>query len=96
MDLALLEHCVRNDLGSTSARVMAVQKPLKIIFSNWDQNKTDELVMENHPDHPEMGTRTVSFGKEIYIEADDFMEDPPRKYFRLRPDAEKRRRYHPQ
>ena len=90
VDLALLEHCVRNDLGSTSARVMAVQKPLKIVFSNWEQGKTDELTMENHPEHPEMGTRIVSFGKEIYIEADDFMEDPPRKFFRLRPDAEVR------
>ncbi|NLC32472.1 MAG: glutamine--tRNA ligase/YqeY domain fusion protein [Clostridiales bacterium] len=90
VDLAMLEYCVRDDLGSTSARVMAVQKPLKIIFSNWDENKTDHLMMENHPEHPEMGTRNVSFGKEIYIDADDFMEDPPKKFFRLRPGSEVR------
>lgn len=69
---------------------MAVQKPLKIILTNWDEGRTDTLTMENHPDHPEMGSREVSFGRELYIEADDFMEDPPKKFFRLRPEGEVR------
>ena len=90
VDLALLEHCLRDDLGGKAPRVMAVQKPLKIILTNWDEGRTDTLSMENHPDHPEMGSREVSFGRELYIEADDFMEDPPKKFFRLRPEGEVR------
>ena len=90
VDLALLEHCLRDDLGGKAPRVMAVQKPLKIILTNWDEGRTDTLTMENHPDHPEMGSREVSFGRELYIEADDFMEDPPKKFFRLRPEGEVR------
>lgn len=90
VDFGLLEYCVRSDLGSKAPRVMAVQKPLKVILTNWEEGKTDILSMENHPDHPELGTREVSFGRELYIEADDFMEDPPKKFFRLRPDGEVR------
>ncbi len=90
VDLALLEHCLRDDLGGKAPRVMAVQKPLKIILTNWDEGRTDTLTMENHPDHPEMGCREVIFGQELYIEADDFMEDPPKKFFRLRPEGEVR------
>ncbi len=90
VDFALLEHCVRNDLGQSAPRVMAVQRPLKVILTNWDAAKTDMLEMENHPDHPELGTRQVPFGRELYIDADDFMEDPPKKFFRLRPDGEVR------
>jgi len=90
VDFALLEHCVRNNLGGSAPRVMAVQRPLKVILSNWEAGKTDMLEMENHPDHSELGTRPLPFGKELYIDADDFMEDPPKKFFRLRPDGEVR------
>ncbi len=90
VDLALLEYCVRADLGAKAPRLMAVQKPLKVVLSNWPEGKTDVLEMENHPDHPEFGHRKVSFGKTLYIDADDFMEDPPKKFFRLRPDGEVR------
>ena len=90
VDFALLEHCVRSDLGDSAPRVMAVQRPLKVILSNWEVGETDMLEMENHPDHPELGTRSIPFGRELYIDADDFMEDPPKKFFRLRPDGEVR------
>lgn len=90
VDLAFLEYCVRGDLGGKAPRMMAVQKPLKIILTNWEEGKTDTLMMENHPDHPEMGSREVSFGAELYIDSDDFMEDPPKKFFRLRPQGEVR------
>ncbi len=90
VDVALLEHCVRNDLGGSAPRVMAVQRPLKVILSNWEAGKVDMLDMENHPDQPELGTRSIPFGRELYIDADDFMEDPPKKFFRLRPDGEVR------
>ena len=90
VDLALLEYCVRDDLGGKAPRVMAVQKPLKIILTNWEDGKTDVLSMENHPDHPELGKREVTFSHELFIEADDFMEDPPKKFFRLRPHGEVR------
>ncbi|MDI9519826.1 MAG: glutamine--tRNA ligase/YqeY domain fusion protein [Bacillota bacterium] len=90
VDFGLLEFCVRNDLGSKAPRVMAVLNPLKVVFSNWEEGKTDELVQENHPDHPEFGTRTVTMGHTIYIEQEDFMEDPPRKFFRLKPGGEVR------
>ncbi len=90
VEFALLEYCVRNDLGAKVPRMMAVQKPIKVVLSNWPADKTDELPIEYHPDHPEFGERMVSFGKELYIEADDFMEDPPKKFFRLRPGGEVR------
>ncbi|NLD34411.1 MAG: glutamine--tRNA ligase/YqeY domain fusion protein [Clostridiales bacterium] len=90
VDLALLEYCVRNDLGAKVPRMMAVQKPLKVVLNNWPAEKTDQLPIEYHPDHPEFGERMVSFGKELYIETDDFMEDPPKKFFRLRPGGEVR------
>ncbi len=92
VDLALLEHCVREDLGGKAPRAMAVLKPLKVILTNWPQDKRDELVMENHPDHPQMGTHTTVLTREIYVERDDFMENPPKKYFRLFPGNEVRLR----
>lgn len=92
VDFALLEHCIRNDLGSSAPRVMAVLDPLKVVLSNWDEGKVDFLECENHPDHPEMGSRKVAFGHEIYIEREDFMEDPPGKFFRLKPGGEVRLR----
>ena len=83
VDFALLEHCVRNSLSETAPRAMAVLRPLKIVLDNWPEDKTDELPIENHPGHPEMGERTVTLTKELYIEQEDFMEVPARKYFRL-------------
>ncbi len=83
VDLALLEHCVREDLGETVPRAMAVLKPLKVVLTNWPEDFRDELPMENHPAHPEMGGHTSVMTKELYIEQEDFMEVPARKYFRL-------------
>ena len=90
VDFGLLEYCVRNDLGSKAPRLMAVEKPLKVVLSNWGESEVDTLDIELHPDHPEFGRRQVTFGKELYIEQDDFMVDPPKKFFRLRPDGEVR------
>ncbi|NLB38049.1 MAG: glutamine--tRNA ligase, partial [Clostridiales bacterium] len=90
VDYALLEHCVRNDLGDKAPRVMAVLKPLKVILTNWPEGKVDTLTMENHPEHPDMGERQVSFGRELWIDQDDFMENPPKKFFRLSPGNEVR------
>ncbi|MDD3411233.1 MAG: glutamine--tRNA ligase/YqeY domain fusion protein [Eubacteriales bacterium] len=83
VDLALLEHCVREDLGGKARRAMAVLRPLKLVFTNWPEDKRDELPIENHPDHPEWGTHNVTFTHEAYIEREDFMEVPAKKYFRL-------------
>jgi glutaminyl-tRNA synthetase len=83
VDFALLEHCVRESLSESAPRAMAVLRPLKVVLDNWPDNKTDELPIENHPNHPEMGERTVTFGKVLYIEREDFMEVPAHKYFRL-------------
>lgn len=90
VDFALLEHCVRENLGDTAPRSMAVLKPLKVTITNWDEGRTEELTLENHPDHPEMGERTLHFTKHIFIEQDDFMEEPPKKFFRLKPEGEVR------
>ncbi|MBQ6173588.1 MAG: glutamine--tRNA ligase/YqeY domain fusion protein [Clostridia bacterium] len=90
VDLALLESCVRDSLGETSPRAMAVLRPLKVVLTNWPEGETKTLTMENHPDHPEMGTHTVTLGRELYIEQDDFMEVPVRKYQRMFPGNEVR------
>ncbi len=90
VDYAMLEHCVRDDLGDRVPRAMAVLNPLKVILTNWPEDKVDTLPMENHPDHPEMGARNVTLSREIWIEREDFMEDAPKKYFRLKPDGEVR------
>ena len=90
VDAAVLESCVRDDLGEKSARVMAVLRPLKVILTNWPEGQTKEITVENHPDHPEMGTHTITFGREIYIEQDDFMEVPEKKYMRMFPGNEVR------
>ncbi len=86
----LLDHCVREALADSAPRAMAVLNPLKITFTNWEEGKVDELTVENHPDHPEMGTRTVRFTKHAYIEREDFMEEPVKKFFRLAPGKEVR------
>ncbi len=90
VDLALLEHCVREDLNEHARRAMAVVRPLKVVLDNWPEDKVDALTMENHPQHPEMGSHTVDFTRELYIEQEDFMENPPKKFFRLFPGGEVR------
>lgn len=90
VEYAMLEHCVREDLGGKAPRAMAVVSPLKIVLTNWEEGKTETLKIENHPDHPELGEREVTISREVYIDADDFMEEPPKKFFRLKPDGEVR------
>ncbi len=90
VDYALLEFCVRDELSRKAPRAMAVLRPLKVIVDNYPDGKTEDLEIELHPDRPELGTRTVTFSKELYIEREDFMENPPKGYFRLCPDKEVR------
>ena len=85
IDVSLLEFFVREDLNRLATRVMAVFEPLKVVITNWPEDKTEVCKVENNPEDPEGGHREINFGKEIYIEAGDFMEDPPAKYFRLKP-----------
>lgn len=92
VDIALLEHCVRDDLGERAPRAMAVLRPLRMVIDNYPDDKTEEIECANHPQKPDMGTRKVPFSREIYIESDDFMEDPPKKYKRLGPGREVRLR----
>ncbi len=93
IDVALLEHSVREDLNKKANRVMAVLRPLKVIITNYPDDKVEELDAINNPEDPAMGTRKIPFSKIIYIEKDDFMENPPKKYFRLSPGNEVRLRY---
>ena len=86
----LLEACVREDMGDRCPRTMAVLNPLKVTFENWPADKVDELEVEYHPDHPEMGTRKLHFTRTCYIEREDFMEEPVKKFFRLAPGKEVR------
>ncbi|TWH52115.1 glutamine--tRNA ligase/YqeY domain fusion protein [Sporomusa sp. KB1] len=90
VDVAMLEHCIREDLNTKAPRVMGVLKPLKVIIDNYPADQVEELVAENNPENPAMGSRTMPFSREIYIEQDDFMEDPPKKFFRLAPGKEVR------
>ena len=90
VDGALLEACVRDALGNTAPRGMAVLHPIPVTFVNWEEGKVIDVEMENHPDHPEMGARTLHFTKRAFIDADDFMLDPPKKFFRLSPGKEVR------
>jgi glutaminyl-tRNA synthetase len=93
IDVALLEHSLREDLNKHAQRVMAVLKPLKVVITNYPDNKTEELEAVNNPEDEAMGKRIVPFSKTIFIERDDFMEDPPKKFFRLSPGNEVRLRY---
>ncbi len=93
IDMTVLENCVREDLDYTTRRVMAVLKPLKVVITNYPDGQSEELDAAYHPNQPEMGSRKVPFSKVIYIEQDDFMEDPPKKFFRLGPGREVRLRY---
>jgi glutaminyl-tRNA synthetase len=93
VDLALLEHCVRTDLNRTAERRMGVLRPLKVVIENYPEGETENLEAVNNPEDPGAGTRRVPFARELYIERDDFMEDPPKKFFRLAPGREVRLRY---
>jgi len=93
VDIALLEHCVREDLNKTSPRVMAVLRPLKVIIDNYPQGLVEEMEAVNNPEDLSAGTRKVPFSQELYIERDDFMENPPKKFYRLAPGREVRLRY---
>lgn len=90
VDLALFEHCIREDLGEKAPRMMAVLEPLKVVITNWPQDKTEMLELENLPGNESAGTRQVPFDREIYIEQEDFMEEPPKKFHRLAPGQEVR------
>ncbi len=90
VDFALLEHCVREDLNRTSPRVMAVVHPLKLVIENYPEDQVEELTAENNPGDPDAGSRQIPFSRVLYIEKDDFMEDPPKKFFRLAPGREVR------
>ncbi|MDD4600127.1 Glutamine--tRNA ligase [bioreactor metagenome] len=93
VDIAMLEHCIREDLNAKAPRVMAVLRPIKLILDNYPEGQIEQLEAENNPENPEMGTRTIPFSRELYIEQDDFMEDPPKKFFRLTPGKEVRLKY---
>ena len=93
VDIALLEHCLREDLNKTSPRVMAVLRPLKVVIDNYPEGQTEELDAVNNPEDADAGTRKVPFSRELYIEREDFMEEPPKKFFRLAPGREVRLRY---
>ena len=93
IDIALLEHCLREDLNKTSNRVMAVLRPLKVVIDNYPEGDEEWMDAINNPEDPDAGIRKVPFSKVIYIEQDDFMEEPPKKFFRLGPGREVRLRY---
>lgn len=90
VDEAMLEHYVREDLKLTSPRTMGILRPLKVVITNYPEDQSELLDAENNPENEEMGTRKIPFSREIYVEQDDFMENPPKKYFRLFPDNEVR------
>src|SRR5262249_1313425 len=93
IELAMLEHYLREDLNKRAPRVMAVLRPLKVVITNYPEGQVEELDAVNNPEDPIAGTRKVPFSRELYIERDDFMETPPPKYFRLRPGGEVRLKY---
>ncbi|MBM3156516.1 MAG: glutamine--tRNA ligase/YqeY domain fusion protein [Chloroflexi bacterium] len=93
IDIALLEHCIREDLNKRAPRVMAVLKPLRVVIDNYPEEQVEELEAVNNPEDPGMGTRKVPFSRVLYIERDDFMERPPKEFFRLAPGREVRLRY---
>jgi len=93
VDIAMLEYCIREDLNKTAPRVMGVLRPLKVVITNYPEGQEEELDAINNPEDPSMGTRKAPFSRVIYIEQEDFKEDPPKKYFRLAPGREVRLRY---
>lgn len=93
VDIALLEHCLREDLNKRAPRAMAVLRPLRVVIENYPEGRVEEMEAINNPEDPSMGTRRVPFSRVLYIEEDDFREDPPPKYYRLAPGREVRLRY---
>jgi glutaminyl-tRNA synthetase len=93
VEVSLLEYCLREELNRTAPRVMAVLRPLKVVLLNYPENQVEQLDAVNNPEDPEAGVRPAPFSRELYIERDDFMEDPPKKFFRLAPGREVRLRY---
>jgi len=93
VDVGMFEFCIREVLNQTSLRRMAVLRPLKVVIENYPEGQVEEIEAVNHPDDPQAGTRRVAFSRELYIERDDFMENPPKKFFRLSPGNEVRLRY---
>jgi glutaminyl-tRNA synthetase len=93
VDIALLEYCIREQLNRIAPRAMGVLRPLKVIIDNYPEGQVEELDAINNPEDPDMGTRKTPFSRELYIEQDDFMEEPPKKFFRLAPGREVRLRY---
>ncbi len=93
VDIAMLEHCLREDLNQSAPRVMAVLRPLRVVIDNYPENHVEELEAVNNPEDPSMGTRKIPFSRVLYIEQKDFREDPPKQFFRLAPGREVRLRY---
>jgi glutaminyl-tRNA synthetase len=93
VDIAMLEHCLREELNLTSQRVMAVLRPLRVVIENYPEGRVEQLDAVNNPENLDEGTRKVPFSRELYVERSDFREDPPKKYFRLAPGREVRLRY---
>jgi len=93
VDIALLEHCLREEQNALAQRAMVVLNPLKLVITNYPEDRTEQLEAVNNPEKPEEGKRKVPFSREVYIERDDFMEDPPKKFYRLSPGKEVRLRY---
>jgi glutaminyl-tRNA synthetase len=93
VDIAMLEHCLREDLNKRASRVMAVLRPLKVVLENYPEGQVEELEAVNNPEDPAMGSRKVPFSRVLYIEQDDFREEPPKGFFRLSPGQEVRLRY---
>ena len=90
VDINLLYFCIREELNASAQRVMAVLDPIKLVIDNWEEDRFEEIEVENNPENPAQGTRKILFGKELFIEREDFMEEPPKKYFRLKPGGEVR------
>ncbi len=93
VDIGMLEFCIREELNRTAPRRMAVLRPLKVVIENYPEGQVEEIEAINHPDNPAAGTRKIAFGRELFVEHDDFMENPPKKFFRLSPGSEVRLRY---
>ena len=93
VDVGMLEFCIREELNRSALRRMAVLRPLKVVIENYPEGQVEEIEAVNHPDDPSKGKRRIPFGRELYIEQDDFMENPPKKFFRLSPGNEVRLRY---
>ncbi len=92
-DMALLEHTMRDEFNRAATRRLVVLRPIKVVLTNYPEGRTEELEAINNPENPNSGTRKIPFGRELYIERDDFMETPPPKFFRLRPGGEVRLKY---